>query len=310
MNAIPSGIAPAYARSVPDSETLVYARELPSIDGDMNPGPIDGRVPPVEAPPEKPFVKGAGDQNTVDPNDVKQNGYGSCGVMSTLRSIAQQDPAAIERMIKDNGDGTYTVTFKEKVSVFGIDIGWKDVDVTVKGPFDTGGASHPGDVNSEGKEVWPAIIEKAYAQQYKSDDATYKTGVLPNEVMEHVLGEKAQSAGTGSLSAGEMSDKLAKHESVVAWTPGFKDKDGNWNPEVTQEQRDLIDHYGIAGGHAYAVTEVIHKGTVYTDPKTGQAMTAKEDMVALGNPWGSGDVTMSYSDYQKVFGWVASAPTN
>src|SRR5690606_20305303 len=62
--------------------------------------------------PETPFVTGEGDANAVDPNDVKQDGYGSCGVLSTLETIAQQNPAAIQGMIQDNGDGTYTVTFQ------------------------------------------------------------------------------------------------------------------------------------------------------------------------------------------------------
>ena len=270
-------------------------------------------LPPIPEPyrPEQtPFVRGEGDRHTVDPNDINQDGYGSCAVLSTLHTIAQQDPSVIQDMIRDNGDGTYTVTFQEKVEVMGMTF-WRPVEVTVSGPF-TGGAANPGDVGANGEEIWPAIIEAAYAQQYKDGDLTYKTGVLPGDVMEHILGERAETSGTGEVSASDMSGKLGDGEAVVAWTPPFKDEDGNWLPGVTAEQRALIEHYGIAGGHAYAVTEVIPAGTSYVDPRTGETMVAGEDVVILDNPWGgsASDVAMPYSDYQEVYGWVSSAPTH
>lgn len=271
----------------------------------------DKRGFPVPTPVENeqtPFVRGEDDRHTVDPNDINQDGYGSCAVLSSLHTIAQHDPSAIQDMIQDNGDGTYTVTFQEKVEIFGATIFWKPVEVTVKGPF-TDGAADPGDVGANGEEVWPAIIEAAYAQQYKDGDLTYETGVMPGEVMERILGADAETAGAGDVSSSQMSDKLADGEAVVAWTPGFRDEDGNWLPEITTEQQELIEHYGIAGGHAYAVSEIVPEGTAYTDPTTGESIVAAEDVVILDNPWGRSDVVMPYSDYQSVYGWVSSTPT-
>ncbi|HST45565.1 MAG TPA: C2 family cysteine protease [Luteimonas sp.] len=265
-------------------------------------------TPPLAKPAEQtPFVRGEGDAHTVDPNDIKQDGYGSCAVLSTLHTIARQDPSVIQDMIQDNGDGTYTVTFQERVEVLGVETPfWKDVEVTVSGPFD-GGAANPGDVGAGGAEVWPAIIEAAYAQQYKAGDTQYSTGVLPGDVMEAVLGAGADTVGAGSIDAAGMSAKLADGEAVVAWTPPFEDANGN--PLMTPAQTALINEYGIAGGHAYAVSEIIPAGTSYVDA-SGTSIVAAEDIVVLDNPWGSSDVMMPYSDYQTVYGHVSSAPTD
>lgn len=238
--------------------------------------------------PNTPFVTGKGDANAVDPNDVKQNGYGSCGVLSTLSSIAQQDPAAIRNMVKDNGDGTYTVTFKEERSIFGISLGWHDVKVTVSGNFDKGAAHNSGDVNAKGQqEIWPAIIEKAYAQQYKGSDQHYGSGVNPADVMRAVLGADANTTTPAKVGYDDMKTMLGDDKAVVAWT-----SDVTSDPAVAK----LAKQYNVVGGHAYAVS------SVYTDKNGTQ-------MVHLNNPWGTNHVDMPYADFQKVYYQVNSAST-
>lgn len=277
--------------------------------GELGPGPIDtGKLGPASQREDVPFIRGGGDGHTVDPNDINQGGAGSCGLLATLHSIAQQDPSAIQDMIQDNGDGTYTVTFHERVEVFGVATPfWREVQVTVSGPF---AGANPGDVTGNQQEIWPAIIEKAYVQHFHPDFASGSTywpgdkGVNPGAAMDHLLGPGSSSSGTGDVSSTEMADKLADGEVVVAWTPPFVDDKGN--SLVTKEQQALIDQYGIYGGHAYAVSEVIPAGTTYVDPNTGQEVVAKEDVVVLDNPHGRNDVVMPYSDYQQVFGQVSS----
>ncbi|WP_242112817.1 C2 family cysteine protease [Luteimonas aquatica] len=259
---------------------------------------------------DTPFVTGNGDGNAVDPNDVRQNGYGSCGVMSTLEAIAQQDPSVIQDMIQDNGDGTYTVTFQDRVSVFGQDI-WVPREVTVSGPFG-GGAAHPsGDVNSQGEqEIWPSIIEAAYAQAYKPNDPTYTPnpnvpgsgGVFPSDAMEHILGARATTAAPGAVSFSQMEQMLDGGQAVVAWTGDSKG--------FTPQQQALANQYNVQGGHAYAVSDVIPAGTTYTDPNTGQQAVAAVDTVVLDNPWGNQDVVMPYSDYQAMYAQVSNTPTH
>ena len=86
--------------------------DLDDIDIDGTGGGIDlGDIEIKLPPPEIPFVRGENDRHTIDPNDIAQDRYGSCSVLSTLHTIASQDPSVIQDMIRDNGDGTYTVTF-------------------------------------------------------------------------------------------------------------------------------------------------------------------------------------------------------
>lgn len=239
---------------------------------------------------ETPFVQGQGDANAIDPNDVNQDGYGSCAVLSTIKSIAAQNPDAIRNMIRDNGDGTYTVTFNRYDGGFlGIEAlggGWERVEVTVAGPFD-GKAANAGDVGSDGQaEMWPAIIEKAYGEFTGQGYATYNDGESPAAVQEAILGREATTASPSDYSAGDLNERLENGEAVVAWTAGFD----------TPEQQQLAQQYGVVGGHAYRVEDI------YID-KNG------ETRIKLDNPWGHTHVDMPYSDYQTLYREVNSTPT-
>lgn len=238
---------------------------------------------------ETPFVQGEGDSNAIDPNDVNQDGYGSCAVLSTIKSIAAQNPDVLKNMIRDNGDGTYTVTFKEYDNgFFGIGSGWDKKEVTVAGPFD-GKAADIGDMGKDGQgEVWPAIIEKAYAQYADGGYKTYDDGESPADVQEAILGRDSRTESPSEYDSGELSDKLKNGEAVVAWTAGSE----GWN----DEQKKLAADYGAVGGHAYRVEDV------YTDADGNTR-------IKLDNPWGHSDVDMPYSDYQKLYHEVNSTPT-
>src|SRR5690606_36561200 len=62
----------------------------------------------------KAFLSGGGDSNDIDPNDVSQGQLGDCYFIASLAAIARQNPDLIREMIRDNGDGTYTITFHEQ----------------------------------------------------------------------------------------------------------------------------------------------------------------------------------------------------
>lgn len=50
----------------------------------------------------------------VNPGAVLQGGLGSCFFHSPIAALAKSNPKRIPPMIKENGDGTYTVTFADK----------------------------------------------------------------------------------------------------------------------------------------------------------------------------------------------------
>jgi hypothetical protein len=111
-----------------ESHLEVKRQHLPFIEAN----PILDR-PPMDMVPGRLrnplFVKDGSDVHEVDMNDVDQGGIGNCYVMASIAAVARQDPERIKNMVHDNGDGTYTVTFKE---------GWKDVPITVSGDFPGG----------------------------------------------------------------------------------------------------------------------------------------------------------------------------
>jgi hypothetical protein len=97
-------------------------------------------------------LQGQSDQVFVgnpDPRQLEQGQYGTCYFLAALVAKAQQDPEGLKKMIQDNRNGTYTVTFP------GHD------PIVVEGPTDSEklfGAS------SGGNGMWATLLEKAYAQ--------------------------------------------------------------------------------------------------------------------------------------------------
>jgi len=91
-------------------------------------------------------------QNTgIVPEAVQQGVIQDCNLFAPLMSLAKVAPDEIRNMIKDNGDGTYTVTFP----------GAKDQPMTVSAPTQ----AEQGLYSSLTKfGTWPAVIEKAYGE--------------------------------------------------------------------------------------------------------------------------------------------------
>lgn len=260
---------------------------------------LSGGLRPIEPPPppvdskdagrvdkDTPFVQGNGDNNAIHENDVDQDGLNSCAVMSTIKAIAAQNPDVIKNMIRDNGDGSYTVTFKEYDNgIFGIGAGWKNKEVTVRGPFD-GAAADPGDVKNGQREIWPAIIERAY-EQYSKLNFT-RDGENAGNVQQAILGREPTRAPPSNYSAADLQNKVNNGEAVTALTPD----PSKWN----DDQKKIADQYNVSGWHWYRV-----EGT-YVD-KDGTTR------IKLDNPWGTDDVDMPYADYQKIYVEVDSTPT-
>src|SRR5262245_59518550 len=140
-------------------------RSNPDINVDRVKGATYGKVE------GKPFIEGAGDGNSVHWNDIDQNSLGDCYLMAAMGEVAKANPDAIKNAIKDNGDGSYTVTFQEKkgdgpFGLFGHHYEPKEIRVTPDFPMQDGSPVFAGVGDRDGAqaELWPALIEKAYAQ--------------------------------------------------------------------------------------------------------------------------------------------------
>jgi len=56
------------------------------------------------------------DREAIRMDDVKQAGLGDCALMAAMAALAETRPGLIRQMIRDNKDGSYTVTFYQKVA--------------------------------------------------------------------------------------------------------------------------------------------------------------------------------------------------
>jgi len=204
------------------------------------------------------------------PEDVRQGYLGDCYVATAAASIAQAQPGLLERLIKDNGDGTYTVTFKQQA-------GWgepyRDVPVTVDGKLYEAKSDRPafgisGEPTSRDQmELWWPIFEKAYAKFRGGYDAIGSGGDAKH-VLESVLGRPGNK------------DLISLHS-----------RDTNWQTirRAIDERRPIcagttwdtllapFTNSGLRPQHAYSVL--------------GYQERDGEKYVQLRNPWGNFEPT-------------------
>lgn len=98
--------------------------------------------------------------NGIKADDVIQNELGDCFLLSSLSALAAANPKAIEDAITDHGDGTFTVRFFEKQKR------GPPTPLEVRVDSDLPAKSDGTLLYGQGRErteLWPAVLEKAYA---------------------------------------------------------------------------------------------------------------------------------------------------
>jgi hypothetical protein len=243
------------------------------------------------------YVGGGGDTGKVAANDVNQADLGDCYFMASVAALARANPKAIEDMVRVNRDAagnvtSYTVRLWDKESTwFGLSSKNVRREITVDAKFPATGRGNPGDVDpvTGQVEIWPLVLEKAYAQMRGGYGEIGKGGQPLN----------AMFALTGRDGVGYASANFAGRYAPPArgW-PG-----GNIAPTVTWDtlKRDFdagkiitmssvhVDGdkkgtrlpYNVVANHAYAVAGFREVGGV--------------KMVDLQNPWGFDHVSIPYS---------------
>ena len=206
--------------------------------------------------------------------DEDQGELGDCYLISSLGTIADSAPAAIQNMIVDNGVDaktglhTWTVRFYSN--------GTPDY-VTVDNMLPTSGGRLVFDGFGEGltnpQGLWIALIEKAYAQwnetgkEGRDGSNTYTSiqGGWMADVDDQVLGHSASSYNLYSNSDLQaLITAMTSHEAVTIGT------------DSTSNASDLLS-YGLYGSHAYAVV----------------GYNAASQTFTLYNPWGTSQPTQA-----------------
>jgi hypothetical protein len=196
------------------------------------------------------FVHGA------SPDDVQQGQIADCYLMSSLASIAHTDPQALHDAIQDHGNGTYTVRFFDEAG----HPSYVDVDSQLYGDTTLGGFSALYGRSTTQGELWPAIMEKAYAEWKGGYEAIGQGGSAP-DVIRAVTGKTSTVTPTQGTSTDALWSTLQSGDRagvpMVASTYG----DG----------KKKYDDSGVYGSHVYTI--------LGTEERDGQRY------VVLRNPW-------------------------
>ncbi len=205
------------------------------------------------------------------PSDVRQGAIGNCYFPAALASIAHSDPERIRNMIRQNDDGTFTVTFHNATSGWGSSAGKKveitvDADLYVRafgGPVY--GSSLGTGTQADKMELWYPLIEKAYAQWKGSYEAIGNGGVS-GKVMSEVMGASYDYQSISDFNKDRVWQTIKDGE-----------KNG-WPMTAGTYSDDKSGRYtntGVYANHAYSVLGVEEEGGV--------------KYVKLRNPWGQSE---------------------
>lgn len=207
---------------------------------------------------------------SVRPEAIKQGTIGDCYFESALATMARQNPEQIVKMIKDNRDGTYTVTFP----------GDPKHPITVEAPAD----GELGLFNAGSKYgTWASVMEKAYGkylQEHKGKKGyTAAEGADGGGWSEHPL-ELLTGKDYTMKNVNDLSDK----ELVQELTDAFKC--GDEEPITADVMGDKAKGKGgksvdgFPAQHSYSIVGFKPDG-------------CGGGKVIIRNPWGGADGTTS-----------------
>lgn len=161
-------------------------KDFPASDKSLGPKEIEKKL--IWLRPEEfwdkdyhLFVKDEETGQTIDPSDIVQGDLGDCYFLSSISSIANKDPHLIEELFvtkRENPFGIYCITFC-------INGEWRAVVIDDLFPCRPKN-KHPAFSTSKTKELWPMVLEKAWAKVFKSFDNIIAGN--PQEVLRAMTG--------------------------------------------------------------------------------------------------------------------------
>ena len=193
---------------------------------------------------------------TPSPEDIMQHAIGDCDGDSAMASMAYVNPAFVQSLIKDNGDGTYTIAMFDPMG--------KPITVVVDSTVlvDSGDATNIGQVTAaDGSADWATILEKAVM---KYDAAYGMVGQIDGIGSEQIIPMFTGTGGSIAISPGSLTPAQFQQVVTVSLAAG-QFITGGFNQELALGQDETVT------AHGYAVM-------VPTDPST--------DMSDMRNPWG------------------------
>lgn len=198
---------------------------------------------------------------------VVQGGIGDCYFLAGLASLAEKRPQDIKKMIKDNGDNTYTVTFP----------GVRNGTVTIDKPKSARGA------------LWASVIENAYVKLDKLAGKGGLTGSGIIAVTGHAVDSDLLSLTRKSTTREKLKEATQNNRIVTAAVAGIlggKDEKTN-----------------VVSRHVYSVLSYDAK----TDTVKVRNPWGSDDFKNIKNPDpdDDGTFTLTLDEFDSLFTQVA-----
>jgi hypothetical protein len=194
-------------------------------------------------------------QEGISPADVRQGQAGDCYLLTVLTSLGRNHRNLLEKAVTPLGDGTYNVRFFQRDAQGTM----QPVNVRVDGqlPFRGNVVRYARSPNQ--RELWAAVVEKAYAQ-WKGGYEAIGNGGFPGDVMTELTGRPNTFHGIWRDQSPDATYRAVKKALAEGKIVNIGTPDSNALPR------------GLVKGHAYAVLGVEEKNGKRT--------------LLMRNPWG------------------------
>lgn len=195
------------------------------------------------------------------PGYGRQGSIGNCPVPAACVALAAVDEAAVRNLIRENSDGSFTVTFHPP--------GQKPVEIVVdhhvwgRGARPTYGSADT-DPSSGRLERWFPLVEKAYAA-WVGDYEVLGQGTSVGKVLSELTGRTTREVWTNSNGVDDVWRELQRGSAN-----GLPMAAGTWG----HQHAALYRGTGVYSNHAYSILGI--------EEQPGRRL------VTLRNPWGTG----------------------
>jgi hypothetical protein len=211
---------------------------------------------------------GPGGQPSVE--DARQGVLADCWFMSGMSGLAstEEGRARLKNMIRQNPNGTYTVTFPDG----------EEVTVTPYFPVDKDGDLTYAWTDDTTPVLWPLVLEKAYAAKQGSYGALSEGDSA--RAMKDLTGVDGFSQEPAEMNLDDLRGRLDSGHAVVVSTLDQGEVDG----------KEIYDDR-LLTNHAYVVRGITEDGKV-----------------DLYNPWGRKHVIITMDEFRQNLSEVDMNP--
>ncbi len=211
--------------------------------------------------------------HAIRPEAVRQGASADCFYLAAIASLAQNQPQELAKMIKDNKNGTFTVTFPGDASR----------PVTVKRPNDAELAVY---AKASENGIWAPVLEKAFMSYLESNPEARKKALSEDDAAAGGTGRNVLAEGGRVTFAME----LLTGKSVSMIVPSGDTSGATVAENVSGNiERALPVVAAVAKGNAFA--ESLGLPTGYHHAYSVLGYDAKSGTYTIRNPYGVGEPT-------------------